>query len=357
MRVIGLELTSRRSVLARPLETSKGQWSTRDWLIVTVLGDSGAVGVGEAAPLPGRSRETLAQVQHEFVGLRRDSLPLQLDLRLPAAPQVQRILERTALSGASGRFAFETALLDLAGRALGTPVSTLLTGRPAAAPVAINALLPAGTRESVLDEAQRLIARGFTTFKVKIGRPGRRADEQELLASLRRTLGAAVRLRADANGAWSAAEARSWLAELAPLDLEFVEQPVSAEELLHFGAAPVPVAADESLALPGALEELIVGGACRAVVLKPMLLGGALPCLELARRASGAGMDVVVTGLWDGPIAAAAAGELALALDPPPLACGLSPAVGPGAEFAAARSAYVPHDRPGLGLFPQDLGS
>ncbi|MFH1680933.1 MAG: enolase C-terminal domain-like protein, partial [Candidatus Eisenbacteria bacterium] len=63
--------------------------------------------------------------------------------------------------------------------------------------------------------------------------------------------------------------------------------------------------------------------ACRVFVLKPMVLGGFLPTLRIARIGKARNMGLVVSHLFDGPIALAAAAELALALPSEPLACGL----------------------------------
>ena len=97
--------------------------------------------------------------------------------------------------------------------------------------------------------------------------------------------------------------------------------------------ALVPVALDESLQGGDSLvTSLLEAGVCQALVLKPMALGGILRCLHLARLAARHGVGVVVTHLFDGPVALAAATELALALPGRVLACGLDlhPGLGSG---------------------------
>jgi L-alanine-DL-glutamate epimerase-like enolase superfamily enzyme len=54
-----------------------------------------------------------------------------------------------------------------------------------------------------------------------------------------------------------------------------------------------------------------------------MVLGGALACLELARRAAGLGLAVYASHLHDGPIARAATLALARALPGRVLPCGI----------------------------------
>ncbi len=120
---------------------------------------------------------------------------------------------------------------------------------------------------------------------------------------------------------------------------------------------PVPIAVDESLHGPhpeALLEALLRAKRCSVVVLKPAALGGALRCIALARLARHHGAAVVVSHLFDGPVALAAAAELALALGGS-RAAGLALHGGlsafPAARFPAfAPGCLVPHARPGLGV-------
>jgi L-alanine-DL-glutamate epimerase-like enolase superfamily enzyme len=66
-------------------------------------------------------------------------------------------------------------------------------------------------------------------------------------------------------------------------------------------------------------------------VLKPTLLGGFAVCLRIAREAAARGLAASVTHTFDGPVALAAAAELASALPARVLACGLDRHAGLGA--------------------------
>ena len=91
------------------------------------------------------------------------------------------------------------------------------------------------------------------------------------------------------------------------------------------------------------------------LVLKPTLLGGMCACLALARDAAARGLSVVVTHVFDGPVALAAAAELAAALPGRVLACGLDRhgglAAWPDVAIPQLGPDYVASaGRPGLGL-------
>jgi L-alanine-DL-glutamate epimerase-like enolase superfamily enzyme len=166
-------------------------------------------------------------------------------------------------------------------------------------------------------------------------------------------------VRLDPNGTWTREQARRALEHLAPHAPELIEQPVAAgdlEGLRALARGPVPLAADESLALPAGRAALVAGELTPIAVLKPMLLGGLRACARLARAAAPAGVRSYVTHTFDGPIASAAGAQLAAALCDGTLACGLAAGESIEAEFPAwlepPDGVIRLPDRPGLGLDP-----
>jgi L-alanine-DL-glutamate epimerase-like enolase superfamily enzyme len=241
----------------------------------------------------------------------------------------------------------------------GKPIHGLLAvtdqGPVAAVPgarVALAALLSG----DVLAAARGRVDRGYRHLKLKVGRSP--AEDLALLGSLRAEFGPRIGLRADANGSLRAEAVTAWLRSASELDLEFMEEPVPLGELEALGPSPVPLAIDESLP-PGdeaALVAALEAGRYRYAVLKPSYHGGIIRCQRLARLARERGAEPVVSHLFDGPVALAAAAELALALAPCP-AAGLAPHAGldpwPPTEIPAFGEAeIVVHGAPGLGLPP-----
>ena len=298
-------------------------------LLVRARDRAGRTGWGECSPLPGRSPDTVDRCAAVLGSGSLADLPPDL----PAA-----------------RFALETALLDLAAQAAGGSVAALLADDPLAA-LAASAVVAPGDPPPPHPHPP---GDPVTTWKVKIGR----GDPDRELDALRRLRPQVRHLRIDVNRAWSRAEAARRLPPLAALEPEWVEEALSAEDLLAAGGAPLPVALDESaLDQPEATREALERGLVAALVLKPALLGGHLACLAWAARAREAGAVPVVSHLFDGPIALAACAELALAIGRPG-----DPAAGLGrhAGLAALPDIAVPQlsgaelvsHRPGLGARP-----
>jgi L-alanine-DL-glutamate epimerase-like enolase superfamily enzyme len=332
---------------------------------VRLIAADGTEGWGESSPLPGTSPDRWPEVLGELRALRPRALGEALesmagiargpaDAREVAGP-IETALARLELRSPSARFAVETALLDLAARRCGVPLHRVLAPSGVVTAQPIAALIDAADPVEAAVQARGLVAAGYGTLKIKAGL---RFDEGlRCVHAVRDAVGAEVAIRVDANGAWNARDVPARLAVLASLDVELVEEPGSA------GASCSPrVALDESLARMEAgalLPVLLASGACRAIVLKPTLLGGAARCIALAAEAARHGGAIVVTHAFGGPIELAVCAELALALsallpDARLLAHGLAPhavvraigAVPP--QLDGAR--IVPVARPGLGL-------
>ena len=209
------------------------------------------------------------------------------------------------------RCAVETARLDRAARRAGVPLAVLLAPG-AGASVPVNAAL-GRLDDGCAGRAAAAAAAGFTVAKVKVGLSAAAGE----LDRLRRVADAApLRLRLDANRAWSDGTAERFLQGLEGLPIEAVEEPLAVPAparlaQLQAGTA-FPLALDESVAELGMAAALATG--VRRLVLKPAVLGGPLACLQAARRARAAGLEVVVTSVVDSAVGVTAAAHLAAAL-------------------------------------------
>ena len=192
--------------------------------------------------------------------------------------------------------------------------------------VPVNATVPAVSPERVLDVVSQFD--GCRTAKVKVAEAGQTLrDDVARVAEVRRLMGRDARIRIDANGGWSVAQARDALATLAAYELEYAEQPcATVEELaalrtsLARGGIDVPIAADESIRK--AQDPLLVArqGAADVVVVKVAPLGGVVRALDIV---ADCGLPAVVSSALDTSVGIAAGVALAGALPSLEHACGL----------------------------------
>lgn len=310
--------------------------------------DEGNWGVGESAPLPQHGTETLEACEAALKSFRQ-ALPAEVclpDLEsgslLQAIKHSCMVLEPLGpgMSAASpaARHGLEQALLDLLAKQANKPLCKWLL--PTAEPwVVVNATISGNSAEDCAKAAVKAIEEGHDTLKIKVGMAGIEADYQRLRI-VRQSVGPSVKIRVDANGAWSEDEAHRWIDRMAGFNLEYVEQPVPAgntDALARLTAlGTMPIAADESLGnerealhLLEAVR-LLEGPVAPVFVLKPMVLGGIIPSLEIASLAADHLVPVVVTTSLEGVVgrlgalhvaAVARAGARATGIPSP--ACGL----------------------------------
>jgi o-succinylbenzoate synthase len=192
---------------------------------------------------------------------------------------------------------------------------------PARDRVGVNVTVPAVGP----DRAHQIVAgSGCRTAKVKVAEAGQ-ADSDDItrVAAVRDALGPDGRIRVDANGGWSVEHAARMLRALAPLGLEYAEQPcASLAELAELRRrVDVPLAADESIRRAEDPLAVRAAGAADIVVLKVQPLGGVRAALRVA---AACGLPVVVSSAVESSVGLAAGVALAAALPELPYDCGLA---------------------------------
>jgi o-succinylbenzoate synthase len=359
MNLQELSLQPFHLVLRSPLQRAGSAHQNRDGILVLLGDEEGRLGWGEATPLVEFGTEDLKAA---------GGILSAIALKVPGIPGPQSLGEVDTLiarfpeleDAPAARCALESALLDLAAQRQGIPLAKLLNAS-ARSSVSVNALLSAFDAKRLAEEAAAAVAAGYGVVKVKVASRALSDDAKRLIA-VRKTVGDQVKIRIDANGAWTEAEAATALRGLSPLNLELCEQPVAAGNHAALRRlrwlVSCPLAADEAVSQPGAQEVLLDGEdgpVADLLVLKPMALGGLLPALRLAERANRLGVGSYVTSALDGVIARLGAAHLAAALPNSNWASGL--AIGHLFERDVGPDPCPPRqgeirlgDGPGLGL-------
>lgn len=306
-----LELEPVRVRLNEPFTSAEAVRTERELLLLTLEGGDGLVGTGEAAPLESYDGVSLEMVRAAIEDCRE--LLAEADGR-EHAELLRRCRERAILPQALA--AIDLALWDLAGRRAGEPVWRLL-GPATPVAVQVNATIAAPDRAGAASQAAAARGAGFGCVKLKVGL----GDDAGRVAAVRAASGPGVAIRLDANGAWSVAEAAAALRTLEPAGIECCEEPVHGLAALRAvaSATTVPIAADESAALPGAFDQRWCSLAC----LKLARCGGISGLIATASRARAAGYGVYLASTLDGPLGIAAALHAAAVIRPE-LPCGLA---------------------------------
>ncbi|MES2170823.1 MAG: o-succinylbenzoate synthase [Actinomycetota bacterium] len=190
--------------------------------------------------------------------------------------------------------------------------------------IRVNATLPAVPSTQVAGVLDRFP--GCRTVKVKVAEKGQDlADDVARVAAVRDYLGPEGRIRVDANLGWNVNEAEHAIHALAPLDLEYVEQPCATiDELADIRRRVkymgVPIAADESVRKTSDPLAVARAGAADLLVIKAQPLGGIRSALEVVGEA---GLPVVVSSALETSVGIAMGAFLAAALEDLGYDCGL----------------------------------
>ncbi|HKL82003.1 MAG TPA: o-succinylbenzoate synthase [Desulfobacter sp.] len=271
----------------QPAGTSRGVLKHRRvWYLV--LEKEGWGGVGECAPLPGLSAETIPEVEQALAALTADP-----DGFCAQADQQEGL-------PASLRFAVETALRDL--EQTGTQIlfpSSFTRGDKG---IPINGLIWMGAPSSMKEQVRQKLDLGWRCIKLKIGAL-QFAEELAILKDIRAEYSADdVILRVDANGGFAPDEVLERLGQLAELNIHSIEQPIAKGQWQHMARvcrqSPLDIAFDEELIGIREREEkihLLDTLAPHYLVLKPSLHGGMEGCDEWIELADARGIGWWVT--------------------------------------------------------------
>jgi mandelate racemase len=277
--------------LARPLRTAVGEIPSAPLVLIDVTTAEGVAGrayIFGYTPVTLRPLTVLiAEISEMLKGQALSPVERMRDFEARF-----RLLGRQGLLGmaVSG---LDMAFWDVLARARDLPLVAMLGGavKPVPAYDSFGMVDPVRDRA----EIERSLARGFKAIKIKIGGGTLSADEA-CVAAVRDILGPDVRLMVDYNQSLTAPEAVRRIDRLADYDLEWVEEPVPAEDLKGHAevraASSVPIQTGENWWFPQDMAHAIEAEACAFAMPDLMKIGGVTGWLRAAGLAEGASLPV-----------------------------------------------------------------
>jgi len=138
--------------------------------------------------------------------------------------------------------------------------------------------------ETMIRLAKEAVAEGFTLIKMKVGRS--LENDIHRLELVRKTIGDDVRMACDANQVWDVNEAIKWIKAISHVNLFWVEEPTSPDDILGHATiakaiAPTRVATGEHVH--------------NRIMFKQMLQAGSMSFLQLdATRTAGVNENIAI---------------------------------------------------------------
>jgi L-alanine-DL-glutamate epimerase-like enolase superfamily enzyme len=270
--------------------------TTLDTVLVRVTTDGGTVGWGEAY---GGFWSAVVPAIDQWVA------PLAIgqkvdDVALPA--RIERTLHNLGRAGATihAISGLDIALWDIRGKLAGVPVATLLGGRRRDRIEVYASLLQYnGELERVRRIVGRALGEGFRQIKLH----ERTADA---VAAARAVAGPGVPLMVDTNCAWLPADAADAVAEMAPSDLLWIEEPIwppedfaSLAALRHATGVATAIGENASNALD--FKKMLADDCVDYVQPSVIKIGGLTPLWRICTESEAAGTTCVPHSPFFGP--------------------------------------------------------
>ena len=280
--------------MRRPLKTSTGAISVAPLLLVDLKTNGGIVGRSYLFAISRSHLKALAALIDAMDEmLKGDALaPFEIEKKLRA---------RYTLLGVHNIVLFAMSAIDMCawdalGQALGQPVVRLLGGEPRPVLAYNSNGLGIQKTKDLIEEAEQLVAEGFSAVKLRLGRPTAAADI-EALRAVKKAIGPKVTLMVDFNQALTVAEA---IRRGRMIDDEggvlWIEEPIRADDFA--GCAKVarevatPIQIGENFMGPEQMAQAIAAGCCDYVMPDAQRIGGVTGWLRAAALAQGAGLEM-----------------------------------------------------------------
>ncbi|MFB6105078.1 MAG: dipeptide epimerase [Halobacteriaceae archaeon] len=293
--------------LDRPFTISRGTTDTTENVVVEITDDGGTTGVGAAAPSRhyGETAATVTAVLPDLLeAVERIGDP-------HAITEIKAACRSVVDRNPAARAAVSIAVHDLAAKRVGLPLYRFWGLDPTDS-VETSFSLGIDDPDTVREKAADAVAAGHDVLKLKLG-----TDHDRALVEAVREAAPDARLRVDANEAWTPHETVENAAFLADHDVEFIEQPVPADDpdglaYAHDHAA-LPIAADESLETAADVRD--IADRVDIANLKLMKCGSLTEARRIIAAADAAGLEIMCGCMVETNAAIAAASHLAPLLD------------------------------------------
>lgn len=276
-------------------------------VIVRVEDADGHVGIGGAAPSRryGETADTVAAVLPDLLNaVEHAGDPHNLQ-------RIEQEMHTVVRDNPSAKVAVSIALNDLVAKRAGLPLYQHW-GLDGDATITSSFTIAIDTTERIIEKTKEAVADDYPILKVKLG-----TDRDREIIDAVRSHAPDATIRVDANEAWTPREAVRMIEVLAEYDVEFVEQPLPAEQhkALRFvyERSALPIALDESCVTLADIPR--IADRTDIANLKLMKCGTLLEARRMIHAARAHGLEVMLGCMIESNASLAAAAHLAPLLD------------------------------------------
>lgn len=293
-----------------PVRVPLGVLDSAHNVVIKITLKNGVYGWGEAspfAPITGDSQNSNLAAAVPLARLINGKDALAIDARLLE-------MKRFTVGEPTIRAAFDMALYDIAAKVANMPLYRYLGGELRSLRTDMTIGLQDSVEETV-KRAQEILAAGFDAIKLKVGRQG--LEDVAHVKAVRELVGPDIAIKMDSNQGWDYPTAVANIRAMAPLNLQYSEQPLAAwdyDNLVRLRAkVDLPICVDESVFDDKDALKLVKLGAADYLNIKLAKSGGIHTALKINAIAEAAGLKCMIGCFAESRLGLTAAAHLAMA--------------------------------------------
>lgn len=256
-------------------------------------------GIGEAAPCPyfgDALKSTIVEISDVLNSFEEEFFEVE-----EIMAQISKVTKSQVIKAA-----VDIALHDLIGKRLNLPLYRLLGLSNKRAPQS-SFTIGLASLEEMIEKTKAALE--YPILKIKLG--GKQVDDIEVMRKIRE-IAPNKTIRVDCNGGWTLAEALKKIPILAKLGIEFVEQPLPAEDVSGlktlFKKTKLPIILDESVKTSSDVPKVI--GLCHGINVKLMKTGGIREAIRTIHTARAHGLKIMIGSMLESSVAITAGGHI-----------------------------------------------
>ena len=293
--------------MIKPFKIALGATNSYEGFLVSVTTDDEITGYGEATSTPFITGDTMGSMEYEL-----KSFSEALKGKEESPEQLNELMKKLIKSSKASRNAIDCAVWDIIGKRAGTNVRKLLGGyrNSIKTSYTVDLVEPNLARK----QAQDLLSQGIQVFKIKMG--SGMEEDLERARTVRDVIGMEKMVYVDFNQSYNARKTIEISKKLAPLNIEFLEQPVPMHDIkgLKFARqrSDIPVFADEAIFTTDDVINVLENEAADGINIKLMKSGGISEAIKMASIAEGFRSPVMIGCMVETRLANTAGLDVAL---------------------------------------------
>jgi L-alanine-DL-glutamate epimerase-like enolase superfamily enzyme len=295
MKIIKYNIREIEIYLRKPIRISLGVIEKAHSLILELITDNGLIGFGEAGPsmiITGENingqKIVLEMLVRKIIGMD----PLDIE-------KISHLIKKAVPGNFAAKAAIDVAIYDIIGKIYNTPLYKLFGGYYEE--IKTDITIPIDEPDKMAEKAIEHVQKGFQILKIKVG--ANIKDNCKRIMAIREAVGCNIKVRIDANQAWSVKEALKHIKEIEKYDIEFIEQPVLAGDLEGLAYitknSPIHIMADESIFTAEDALKIVKLSAADMINIKLMKCGGITEAIKINSIAESAGISCMLGCMFE----------------------------------------------------------